>query len=66
MGLTQTFNLCLQGANKFVADALARITLTTEPNTAIADTDLLIEAIVENMRVKHKLFTDLDKAAPRY
>lgn len=55
----------LQSANKFVADTLSRITITTEPGTAIADTDLLIEAIVENMRVKHKLFTDLDKAAPR-
>lgn len=55
-----------QGGNKFVADTLARITITTEPNTAIGDTDLLIEAIVENMRTKHKLFTDLDNAAPRY
>lgn len=55
-----------EGANKFVADALSRITITTEPNTSIADTDLLIEAIVENMRVKHKLFADLDKAAPSH
>ena len=55
----------LQSANKFVADTLLRIAITTEPGSAIADTDLVIEAIVENMRVKHKLFTDLDKAAPR-
>lgn len=53
-----------ESANKFVNDALSRITVTTEPKTAIPDTDLLIEAIVENMRVKHKLFSDLDKAAP--
>ncbi|KAM7428087.1 hypothetical protein ABFA07_020879 [Porites harrisoni] len=55
-----------EGGNKFVADTLARITITTEPNTAIGDTDLLIEAIVENMRTKHKLFTDLDNAAPSH
>ncbi|XP_068737699.1 hydroxyacyl-coenzyme A dehydrogenase, mitochondrial-like [Montipora capricornis] len=55
-----------ESANKFVNDALSRITVTTEPKTAIPDTDLLIEAIVENMRVKHKLFSDLDKAAPSH
>ncbi|XP_015758916.1 PREDICTED: hydroxyacyl-coenzyme A dehydrogenase, mitochondrial-like [Acropora digitifera] len=54
-----------EGANKFVTDALSRITVTTEPHSAVGEIDLLVEAIVENIRVKHKLFSDLDKAAPR-
>lgn len=55
-----------QGEKNFVTDAMSRIHIATEPTTNIAETDLLIEAIVENMRTKHKLFTELDKAAPRY
>ena len=48
-----------------MAETLSRINVTLDFNSAIAETDLLVEAIVENMRVKHKLFKDLDKAAPR-
>ncbi|XP_029198806.2 hydroxyacyl-coenzyme A dehydrogenase, mitochondrial-like [Acropora muricata] len=55
-----------EGANKFVTDALSRITVTTEPHSAVGEIDLLVEAIVENIRVKHKLFSDLDKAAPSH
>ena len=31
-----------------------------------SDCDLLVEAIVENMEIKQKLFSRLDKIAPRY
>lgn len=55
-----------EGEKQFVTDTMSRIHIATEPTTNIAETDLLIEAIVENMRTKHKLFTELDKAAPSH
>ena len=45
---------------------LSRITISTDPAANIAETDLLIEAIVENMHVKHNLFAELYKAEPMY
>lgn len=55
-----------EAGKQFVTDTLSRITISTDPAANIAETDLLIEAIVENMRVKHNLFTELDKAAPSH
>lgn len=49
---------------KFIADARSNIKGSTNPNEAVKDTDLVIEAIVENIDVKHKLFKGLDEAAP--
>ncbi|XP_044738059.1 hydroxyacyl-coenzyme A dehydrogenase, mitochondrial-like [Chrysoperla carnea] len=53
-----------QDGEKFVAEALQRIKGVTKPEESVNDSDLVIEAIVENMDIKHKLFTTLDKAAP--
>jgi len=50
---------------KFIKDTLGRIAISTEAEKAAEKTDLVIEAIVENMKVKHQLFSGLDKAAPR-
>lgn len=44
---------------------MARLSSETDPAKAVKDADLVIEAIVENMDIKHKLFGLLDKAAPR-
>lgn len=55
-----------EAGKQFVTDTLSRITISTDPAANIAETDLLIEAIVENMRVKHNLFAELDKAAPSH
>lgn len=44
---------------------MGRLSSETDPAKAVKDADLVIEAIVENMDVKHKLFGLLDKAAPR-
>ena len=39
--------------------------LHSHPGSVIEGTDLIIEAIVENMAVKHKLFKELDATAPQ-
>lgn len=51
-------------AEKFVSETLARVTMTTDSNAAVADCDLVIEAIVEDLGIKQKLFSALDKVAP--
>ena len=43
---------------------MARISTQTDSTAAVANTDLVIEAIVENIDIKRKLFDSLDKAAP--
>ncbi|VDI21730.1 3-hydroxyacyl-CoA dehydrogenase [Mytilus galloprovincialis] len=54
-----------KGGEQFVSDILGRITTQTDSNAAVANSDLVIEAIVENIDVKKKLFSSLDKAAPQ-
>lgn len=45
-----------ESAKKFVAETRSRITGLTDPIQAVKDSDLVVEAIVENMEIKHKLF----------
>ncbi|XP_066140595.1 hydroxyacyl-coenzyme A dehydrogenase, mitochondrial-like [Euwallacea fornicatus] len=49
---------------KFVDAVRGRIQGSTDPSGAVQDADLVVEAIVENMDIKHKLFKSLDSAAP--
>ncbi|KAF5288536.1 hypothetical protein FQA39_LY15404 [Lamprigera yunnana] len=49
---------------KFIRDAKNRLKTSTDPNTSVEDADLVIEAIAENMELKHKLFKTLDGVAP--
>ena len=51
--------------NSFVTKVLSNITTTTDSAAAVQDTDLLIEAIVENVAKKQELFSTLDKIAPQ-
>ena len=52
------------GANSFVESALANVCCATCANEALASADLLVEAVVENMELKQKLFSEWDKIAP--
>ncbi|KAH1016275.1 hypothetical protein HUJ04_007524 [Dendroctonus ponderosae] len=52
-------------AQQFVEDAKKRIQGTTKAEESVGDADLVVEAIVENMEIKHKLFKTLDEAAPQ-
>ncbi|CAB3247407.1 unnamed protein product [Arctia plantaginis] len=51
-----------QDGEKFVTEALARIKTSTDPVEASKTSDLVVEAIVENIGVKHKL----DEAVPAH
>ncbi|KAJ0174873.1 hypothetical protein K1T71_009981 [Dendrolimus kikuchii] len=51
---------------KFVSESMSRIKTSTDPAEASKTADLVVEAIVENMSVKHKLFKQLDEAAPSH
>ena len=48
-----------------MAGTLGRIQYSLSGEEAAAASDLVVEAIVENMDLKHSLFKSLDKAAPR-
>lgn len=45
-------------------DTLSAITTTTDLVYAVADADLVVEAATENVELKLKIFSDIDKAAP--
>jgi len=51
---------------KFVEDTLSRLSTDTNAASVVTKTDLVIEAIVENLGVKQTLFKELDAAAPQH
>ncbi|KAI0236047.1 Hydroxyacyl-coenzyme A dehydrogenase, mitochondrial [Lamellibrachia satsuma] len=51
---------------EFMEQAIGRIKTSTDAMKSVAETDLVIEAIVENLDVKKKLFSSLDGAAPQH
>lgn len=52
--------------DKFITESMGRIKFVTSAETAVGNTDLVVEAIVENLEVKQKLFKSLDQAAPQH
>ncbi|KAI9489878.1 l-3-hydroxyacyl-coenzyme a dehydrogenase [Zychaea mexicana] len=48
----------------FIDKAMSNITVSTDAPTAVSATDLVVEAIVENIDTKQALFKALDQAAP--
>ncbi|XP_050347607.1 hydroxyacyl-coenzyme A dehydrogenase, mitochondrial-like [Nymphalis io] len=55
-----------QEGEKFVSESMARIKTATDPVSASQGADLVVEAIVENIDIKHELFRKLDAAAPNH
>ncbi|KAI6191855.1 putative 3-hydroxyacyl-CoA dehydrogenase [Aphelenchoides bicaudatus] len=49
----------------FAGDTLNNIRLTPNVSKAVKNADLVIEAIVENIGVKQKLFSEIESAAPQ-
>ncbi|KAI8073922.1 3-hydroxyacyl-CoA dehydrogenase [Gongronella butleri] len=54
-----------QQQQQFIDKVMGNIRTATQAESAVADADLVVEAIVENMDVKQKLFAALDKAAAK-
>lgn len=52
-------------AEKFVSDSLAHLTYKTDVEGSVKDCDLAVEAIIENMDLKHQLFSKIDQLAPQ-
>ncbi|KAK5641361.1 hypothetical protein RI129_009908 [Pyrocoelia pectoralis] len=50
---------------KFIQGAKSRLRVMTDTRESVKDADLVVEAIVENLEVKHKLFKSLDEFAPQ-
>jgi len=48
----------------YLTSTLDNLSFSTKATDAVVDTDLVIEAIVENLEVKKKLFAELDTVAP--
>ena len=46
---------------KFVQDTMKKITGCSDLKKSVTSADIVIEAIVENIKVKHELFSTLDK-----
>lgn len=55
----------LEGTQSFMEITMKAISTSTSATSVVKDTDLVIEAIIENIAVKHKLFKELDSAAPQ-
>jgi 3-hydroxyacyl-CoA dehydrogenase len=52
--------------SKFVTDTFNRIDGTSDLTHAVKSTDIVIEAIIENIKIKHELFSTIDKIAPEH
>jgi 3-hydroxyacyl-CoA dehydrogenase len=53
-----------QNAQKnLIESVLSKINITTDLKAAVKDSDLIVEAIVENIEVKRKLFAEVEEAA---
>uniref|UniRef100_A0A0M3IHH1 3HCDH_N domain-containing protein n=1 Tax=Ascaris lumbricoides TaxID=6252 RepID=A0A0M3IHH1_ASCLU len=55
-----------QAQESMVSDVFKHITTTTNIAEAVKGADLVIEAIVENLEIKQKLFEQIESAAPRF
>ena len=44
---------------------MGKLSMKTDAASAVQNTDLVIEAIVENLDIKKQLFSVLDNAAPK-
>uniref|UniRef100_A0A914DHC3 3-hydroxyacyl-CoA dehydrogenase n=1 Tax=Acrobeloides nanus TaxID=290746 RepID=A0A914DHC3_9BILA len=62
----EKFNGNEQSQRKFVQDVIQRIRITTDVESAVSNADLVIEAIVENLEIKQRLFQKVEAIAPSH
>lgn len=53
-----------QAGEEFVQKVLQNVSTSTDAGSTVQGTDLVLEAIVENLKIKQDLFGGLDKLAP--
>ncbi|CAH2300796.1 hydroxyacyl-coenzyme A dehydrogenase, mitochondrial [Pelobates cultripes] len=53
-------------ASQFIEKTMSNLSTSTDAAAVVHSTDLVVEAIVENLAVKHELFMTLDKFAPEH
>lgn len=58
--------LSAQAADEFVEKTLSSLSTSTDAASVVHSTDLVVEAIVENLKLKNELFQRLDKFAAEY
>ncbi len=51
---------------KYLTDVQSRIKTSLDVNNAVKSTDIVIEAIIENLQIKQKLFQQIDRLAPKF
>ena len=50
-------------ATKFISEALGRLRTSTDAVASVESADLVVEAIVENLKTKKELFSKLDNVS---
>ncbi|XP_052563290.1 hydroxyacyl-coenzyme A dehydrogenase, mitochondrial-like [Culex pipiens pallens] len=55
-----------QAAGALVAETLGRVKYCAELEAAVREADLVIEAIVENVKIKQEFFKKIDEIAPQH
>ncbi|XP_054875907.1 hydroxyacyl-coenzyme A dehydrogenase, mitochondrial isoform X2 [Poeciliopsis prolifica] len=62
----KTFSEDPESGDEFIQKVMQKVSTSTDPGAAAASSDLVLEAIVENMKIKQDLFGFLDKMAPEH
>lgn len=55
-----------EAGEEFIQKVLKNVATTSDAKAAVQSTDLVLEAIVENLKIKQDLFGALDKIAPEH
>jgi 3-hydroxyacyl-CoA dehydrogenase len=55
-----------KNGEKYLKDVQNRIKTSLNVKDAVKSTDIVIEAIIENIEIKQKLFKQIDQIAPKF
>ncbi|XP_042561796.1 hydroxyacyl-coenzyme A dehydrogenase, mitochondrial [Clupea harengus] len=55
-----------EAGQEFIQKVMKNVSVSTDATSTVQNTDLVLEAIVENLKIKQGLFSALDKAAPQH